>query len=77
MSAVNLPRARRGVLRPRLAEYIEDGEIIRNWWVHDDVGPIDGPHATADATWDRVVEIDASDARDWEEKFLASRKGIL
>ena len=29
------------------------------WWVINDPGPIDGPHPSAEAAWDRVVEFDA------------------
>jgi hypothetical protein len=57
MSAVNLPRERRGtVLRP---QYLKVSET-EAWWVVDDLGPFDGPHQTSEAAWDRVCEIYAT-----------------
>jgi hypothetical protein len=54
--SINLPRGRRGVLRPINTTVGE----AHKWWVFDDLGPFDGPHETADAAWDRIVEIDAA-----------------
>jgi hypothetical protein len=68
--AENLPRQYHGVLR---AVWWKVGES-RAWWVLDDSGPVDGPHASAEAAWDRVVEIDDADAERWTSEFLKSRK---
>ena len=66
----NLPRQRHGVLRVAWWR-IGEGKA---WWVIDDRGPVDGPHPNAEAAWDRVVEIDATDAEAWTAEFVKSRR---
>jgi hypothetical protein len=55
MTSVNLPRERRGVLRP-FAER-QSLEPTGIWWVVDDLGAFDGPHESLEAAWDRIEDI--------------------
>jgi hypothetical protein len=52
---VNIPR-HLGLLRA-VPERENLEPIAGRWWVWDDTGPIDGPHETCEAAWDRVIEL--------------------
>jgi len=71
--SVNLPRETRGVLRAvQERNSLTDPE---RWWVHDDLGPFDGPHPTAKAAWDRVVELNEAEQAAWLDSF--KRQGYV